>query len=141
MEEENLLLITQDQRNTHNPKQLFDYNTIKELQQTAHSIYVDDKINNYVLDIVHATRFPSKYKLDIKDYIECGASPRASLDFIRAAKAYALIQKRNYVIPEDIRYIAPDILRHRILLSYEAHSQEITTEEIIDNILNSLKIP
>jgi MoxR-like ATPase len=104
-------------------------------------IYVDDKIKDYVLSIVFATREPTTYKLQIKDYIRYGASPRATIYLTLAAKAFAFLQGRGYVTPQDIKSIAPDVLRHRILISYEAEAEELTTDDIITRMLNELPVP
>ena len=114
---------------------------IIELQKFNQQIYADEKIRNYVAKIVDATRNPEKYNLDIKEHIEFGASPRASLWLILAAKANALINGRGYVKPEDIKRIAHDVLRHRIILTYEAEADEITSDEIITKILEKIRSP
>ena len=103
---------------------------------------MDEKIERYIVDIVFATRFPDQYKLErFKDMISYGASPRASISLAMAAKAYAFIKRRGYVIPEDIRAVCHDVMRHRIGLSYEAEANNITSEEIISEILNQIEVP
>ncbi len=105
-------------------------------------VYMDDKIERYILDIVFATRFPDDYKLgEIKPLISYGISPRGSINLALAAKAYAFIKRRGYVIPEDIRALSHDVLRHRIGLTYEAEADNITTEDIINKILNTIEVP
>ena len=105
-------------------------------------IYVDEKVEQYVLDIVFATRFPEQYNLTkLKPLISFGASPRASINLVLAAKAYAFLNKRAYVIPEDVRFICKDVLRHRIGLSYEAEAENINVEQIIDEILRAVNVP
>ncbi len=105
-------------------------------------VYMDEKIERYIVDIVFATRFPDQYKLErFKDMISYGASPRASISLAMAAKAYAFIKRRGYVIPEDIRAVCHDVMRHRIGLSYEAEANNITSEEIISEILNQIEVP
>ena len=105
-------------------------------------VYLDEKIENYITDIVFATRFPSEYKLDkFKGLINYGASPRASINLALASKAYAFIKRRGYVIPEDVRAVCNDVLRHRIGLTYEAEAENITSEEIINEILNTVEVP
>ncbi len=116
-------------------------NQIIEIQKFLKKIYADDKIKEYVAEIIDASRHPDKYGLDIDGHIDYGASPRASLWLILAAKAHALLNGRGYVRPEDIKAIAHDVLRHRVILSYEAEAEEITSDEIIDKILNKVKIP
>jgi MoxR-like ATPase len=105
-------------------------------------VYVDEKIENYITDIVFATRYPDKYNLSkFKGLISYGASPRASIYLALAAKAYAFIRRKGYVYPEDVRAICHDVLRHRIGLTYEAEAENITTEEIINEILNAVEVP
>ncbi|OIO01519.1 MAG: ATPase [Elusimicrobia bacterium CG1_02_56_21] len=111
-------------------------------RQTADLIYVDDKIKNYVLDLVIATREPEKHGLDkIKPWIKYGASPRATIYMIQAAKAYAFINGRGYVTPEDIKAVGFDIMRHRILLTYEAEAENIGAEDIIKSIFEAVEVP
>ncbi|KGN81328.1 ATPase [Porphyromonadaceae bacterium COT-184 OH4590] len=106
------------------------------------NIYMDEKIERYIIDVVFATRFPEEYGLKkLKGMISFGGSPRASINMALAAKAYAFIKRRGYVIPEDIRYVAHDVLRHRIGLSYEAEANSLTAEEIINDILNAIEVP
>ena len=105
-------------------------------------VYIDEKIEQYITDIVFATRYPEKYGLkELKDYIEFGASPRASINLALAARAYAFIKRRGYVIPEDVRAIAHDVLRHRIGLTYEAEANNVVSEEIISQIINKVEVP
>ncbi len=113
--------------------------TAKEL---VRDIYIDEKIENYILDIVFATRYPDKYNLaKLKPLIGFGGSPRASINLALAAKAYAFLNKRAYVIPEDIRNISKDVLRHRIGLTYEAEAENINAEDIINEILKTVNVP
>jgi MoxR-like ATPase len=105
-------------------------------------VYMDEKIENYILDIVFATREPDKFGLSpYVPMISWGGSPRASINLAKASKAYAFIKRRGYVIPEDIRAVCHDVLRHRIGLSYEAEAENITSEEIITGILNKIEVP
>lgn len=105
-------------------------------------VYMDEKIENYILDIVFATRYPSRYNLDkFENLINYGGSPRASINLAKAAKAYAFIKRRGYVIPEDVRAICYDVMRHRIGLSYEAEAENITSEDVITGILDSIEVP
>lgn len=111
-------------------------------RNVVREVYLDEKIENYITDIVFATRYPEKYKLGtFKGMIAYGGSPRASINLALAAKAFAFIKRRGYVIPEDVRAIAHDVLRHRIGLTYEAEAENITTEEIINEILNTVEVP
>lgn len=115
---------------------------IIELQKIVTQVYIDEKIENYIVDIVFATREPEKYGLkDIEDMIEYGASPRASISLAKASKAYAFMQGRGYVVPEDVRSVCHDVMRHRIGLTYEAEANNISTDEIITNILDKVQVP
>ncbi|MDH3353376.1 MAG: MoxR family ATPase [Nanoarchaeota archaeon] len=114
---------------------------ILDIQKFCRKVYVDDKIEDYVAEIVDATRNPSDYGLDLDSKIDFGASPRASLWLILAAKANALFHGRGYVIPEDVKEVSHEVLRHRIILSYEAEADEITSDEVIDKIFNKIKVP
>jgi MoxR-like ATPase len=104
-------------------------------------IYTDDKIKDYILSIVFATRDPEKYGLKIKDYLRYGASPRATLALTVGARAHAFLQGRGYVTPQDVKSIAPDILRHRIIVSYEAEADELTSDDLIRRILSEIPVP
>jgi MoxR-like ATPase len=115
---------------------------IVEARNIVSDVYIDEKIERYIVDIVYATRFPEEYQLkSLKEMISIGASPRASINLALAARAYAFIKRRGYVIPEDIRSIAYDVLRHRIGLSYEAEANNMTSDEIITEILNAVEVP
>ena len=111
-------------------------------RSVVRDVYMDEKIENYITDIIFATRYPEEFKLGkLKGLISYGASPRGSINLAIAAKAYAFIKRRGYVIPEDIRAVSMDILRHRIGLTYEAEAENITSEEIVNEILNSVEVP
>lgn len=115
---------------------------IIEARKIVRKVYIDEKIEQYIADIVFATRYPDKYGLkELKGMISFGASPRASINLALAARAYAFIKRRGYVIPEDVRAIAHDVLRHRIGLSYEAEASNLTSDEIVSMILNSVEVP
>lgn len=115
---------------------------ILKARQVADSIYVDEKVKDYILNLVFATRYPKEYKLEsLTPYILYGASPRASIFLTKAAKAYAFLTGRGYVTPEDIKEIGPDVLRHRILLTYEAEAENVTTEEIIEKLFSTVEVP
>ncbi len=116
-------------------------NDILEMQGFVRKVYADPKIKGYVADIVDASRHPEDYGLEINGHIEYGASPRASLWLVLAAKAHAMVNGRGFVKPEDVKAIAYDVLRHRILLTYEAEAEEITSDEIITKILENIKVP
>ncbi len=117
-------------------------NDILDARDAVQKIYIDEKIEQYIVDIVFATRYPEKYGLQqLKDLIVFGGSPRASINLAKAARAYAFIKHRGYVIPEDVRAVAHDVLRHRIGLSYEAEATNVTSEDIISNIINKVEVP
>ena len=115
---------------------------IIETRNIVRKVYIDEKIERYIVDIVFATRFPQDYGLgDIKDMISFGASPRASINLALAARSYAFLKQRGYVIPEDVRAVCHDVMRHRIGLSYEAEANNVTSEEVISEILNKVEVP
>jgi MoxR-like ATPase len=115
---------------------------ILKAQVAVREVYMDEKIEKYILDIVFATRYPEKYKLeDLKPLISFGASPRGSINLAAAAKCYAFIKRRGYVIPEDVRAIVHDVLRHRIGITYEAEAENITSVDIINKIVNEIEVP
>ena len=115
---------------------------IMEARDIVRQVYIDEKIERYIIDIVFATRFPQDYGLNsLKEMIAFGASPRASINLALAARAYAFIKRRGYVIPEDVRAVCYDVMRHRIGLSYEAEANNMTSDEIITEILNSVEVP
>jgi len=111
-------------------------------RQAAETIYVDPKVRNYIVDLVFATRNPVEYGLsDLEDLIAYGASPRASINLLKTARARAFLQQRGYVTPEDVRAVAMDVLRHRVLLTYEAEAEEVGTGDVIEKLLNSVEVP
>ncbi|HMP82555.1 MAG TPA: MoxR family ATPase [Verrucomicrobiota bacterium] len=114
---------------------------ILHTRKLVDQIHVDDKIRDYIVKLTFATRKPEDYNLDIKNFIQFGASPRATIYLTLAAKAWALLQGRDYVIPEDVKSIGPDVLRHRIILTYEADAQAVTTDAIIKKVLNAVPVP
>ncbi len=115
---------------------------ILKAQESVRSVYMDEKIEKYILDIIFATRYPERYKLsDLKPLISFGASPRGSINLATAAKCYAFIKRRGYVIPEDVRAVVLDVLRHRIGITYEAEAENITSEDIIHKIINVVEVP
>ncbi|MDB5283449.1 MAG: ATPase [Bacteroidota bacterium] len=141
--EEERLIIRQNMEYGDRPiNQVVKIEEILNARKTVREVYMDEKIERYILDIVFATRNPDEYKLGkIKPFINYGASPRASINLAVAAKAYAFIKRRGYVIPEDIRAICFDVMRHRIGLTYEAEAENITSEELISEILNAVEVP
>lgn len=115
---------------------------IIKAREVVRQVYIDEKIEQYIADIVFATRYPENYGLkELKDMITFGGSPRASINLAKAARAYAFIKRRGYVVPEDVRAVAHDVLRHRIGLSYEAEANNITAEEIVSQIINKVEVP
>lgn len=115
---------------------------IRDAQKAVRGVYMDEKIEKYILDIIFATRYPEKYNLpDLKPLISFGASPRGSINLATAAKCYAFIKRRGYVIPEDVRAVVHDVLRHRIGITYEAEAENITSMDIINNIVNEIEVP
>ena len=128
----------------HSPviHQVISLENITEAKKLINQIYLDEKIEKYILDMVFASRFPEKYGLsDLKNYISFGASPRASINLSIAARAMAFLKNRAFVIPEDVKDIAKDVLRHRIGLSFEAEAEEITSDDIIEKILGKIQAP
>ncbi|MBT8304396.1 MAG: MoxR family ATPase [Bacteroidia bacterium] len=115
---------------------------ILDAQEAVRSVYMDEKIEKYILDIVFATRYPDKYKLaELKPLISFGASPRGSINLANAAKCFAFIKHRGYVIPEDVRAVVHDVLRHRLGITYEAEAENVTSEDIINKIVNEIEVP
>lgn len=115
---------------------------ILKAREVVNQVYIDEKIEQYIADIVFATRYPERYGLgELKDMITFGGSPRASINLAKAARAYAFIKHRGYVVPEDIRAVAHDVLRHRIGLSYEAEASNMTSEEIVSRVINKVEVP
>lgn len=124
------------------PAKVMEPADILKARKIVREVYMDEKIENYITDIVFATRFPEENNLpQFKSLIHYGASPRASINLALASKAYAFLKRRGYVIPEDVRAVAHDVMRHRIGLTYEAEAENITTEEIINEILNTVEVP
>ncbi|QTA90956.1 AAA family ATPase [Desulfonema magnum] len=122
-------------------KQIIDPAELDDIGSLITSIYMDEKLREYIVDLVFATRNPQDYHMDISDYIHFGASPRATIFLSLVARAYAFLQGRAYVTPQDVKTIAPDVLRHRIILTYEAEAEDITTEQIIGHIFDSVEVP
>ena len=115
---------------------------IVKAREVVNQVYLDEKIEQYIADIVFASRYPERYQLaELKDMITFGGSPRASINLARAARAYAFIKHRGYVVPEDVRAVAHDVMRHRIGLSYEAEASNVTSEEIVSSIINKVQVP
>ncbi|WP_308394504.1 MULTISPECIES: AAA family ATPase [Prevotella] len=141
--EEEKLIIRQNIKGEHT--KVLPVTTAEEIlkaRAVVEEVYIDEKIEQYIADIVFATRYPEKYGLaELKDLITFGGSPRASISLAKAARAYAFIKRRGYVVPEDVRAVVHDVMRHRIGLSYEAEASNITSEEIISKIVNKVEVP
>ena len=141
--EEEKLIIRQNIKGEH--KKVLPVTTAEEIlkaRAVVEEVYIDEKIEQYIADIVFTTRYPEKYGLaELKDLITFGGSPRASISLAKAARAYAFIKRRGYVVPEDVRAVVHDVMRHRIGLSYEAEASNITSEEIISKIVNKVEVP
>ncbi len=123
------------------PQAVFLPEDIIEARKLVHDIYLDEKVLNYILEIVFATRFPKEIKVNIADLLEYGASPRASIALVTCSKAHALIEGRGYVTPYDVKAVAFDVLRHRLILSYEAEAEEVTPDTIIQRIFDAIPVP
>jgi len=142
--EEEQLIIRQNVQGMKPPEvqQVVSVQEIIQARELSRGIYMDDKVENYILDIVFATRNPEKYKLEkLKPLIAYGGSPRASINLALASKAHAFLNKRGYVIPEDVRSIANDVLRHRVGLTYEAEAENVTAENVVEDILRVIQVP
>jgi MoxR-like ATPase len=141
--EEELLIMRQNVLgNEKSVKAVVSTKEILSAREVMRQVYMDEKIERYILDIVFATREPKNFKLDkLAPLISYGASPRASINLALAAKAHAFIKRRGYVIPEDVRAICPDVMRHRVAVTYEAEAEEITPEQIVTEILNHVEVP
>jgi MoxR-like ATPase len=112
-----------------------------EARRVVDEIYMDDKIKAYIVDLIIATRKPEDYKLDLRQLIEYGASPRATIWLALASKAHAFLQGRGYVTPQDVKDVAPDVLRHRVIVSYEAEAEDKTSDDIVKTILDHVLVP
>lgn len=142
-QEEEKLIIRQNINGDRNQvRPILKAEEIIEARKVVRQVYLDEKIEKYIVDIVFATRYPEKYDLkELKDMIGFGGSPRASINLALAARSYAFIKRRGYVIPEDVRAVAHDVLRHRIGLTYEAEAGNLTSDEIVSKILNKVEVP
>ncbi|MDY5824469.1 MAG: AAA family ATPase [Candidatus Coprenecus sp.] len=141
-EEEKLIVRMNNSGLFPSPKPVLLPEDIVKARSVVRDVYMDEKIERYIVDIVYATRTPDEYGLkSLKDLISFGGSPRASISLAMASKAYAFIKRRGYVIPEDVRAVCYEVLRHRIGLTYEAEAENITTENIISDILNAVEVP
>ncbi len=141
-EEERIILERMAHAKPLNPIQsVITPEQILSARKVVDEIYIDDKIKDYIVDIIFATREPDQAGLNINEYIKYGASPRATISLTLAARAQAFIEGRGYVTPQDVKSVAPDVLRHRIILSYEAEAEEITSDKLIKEILAEIPVP
>ena len=142
LEEEKLIIRQNISGDKVNVRPILKAEEVIEARKVVRQVYLDEKIEKYIVDIVFATRYPEKYGLkELKDMIGFGGSPRASINLALAARSYAFIKRRGYVIPEDVRAVAHDVLRHRIGLTYEAEADNLTSDEIVSRILNKVEVP
>ena len=142
LEEEKLIIRENIQGGLPEVTHVTSAEEILKARKIVNEVYLDEKIEQYIADIVFASRYPERYGLgELKDMITFGGSPRASISLAKAARAYAFIKHRGYVIPEDVRAVAHDVMRHRIGLSYEAEASNVTSEEIVSRIINKVEVP
>ena len=142
MEEEKLIMRENLSGSLPEVRPVTTADEIIRIRTLVNEVYLDEKIEQYIADIVFATRYPERYQLaDLKSLITYGGSPRASINLAKAARAYAVLRRRGYVVPEDVRAVAHDVLRHRIGLSYEAEANNVSNEEIVSQIINKVEVP
>ncbi len=142
LNEEQLIIRQNLKGKTETVNPVISLEQILRAQETVGEVYMDEKIEKYILDLIFATRYPEKYNLEsLKPLISFGASPRGSINLAKASKCYAFIKRRGYVVPEDVRAVVHDVLRHRIGITYEAEAENITSEEIINKIVNEVEVP
>ena len=142
IEDEKLIVRENLQDKMPEVKSIVSANDIFDARKIVEEVYLDDKILQYIADVVFATRYPERYQLsDLKQMITFGGSPRASINLAKASRAYAFVKHRGYVVPEDVRAVAYDVLRHRIGLSYEAEATDLTAEEVVREVLNKVQVP
>jgi MoxR-like ATPase len=110
-------------------------------REAMHAIYVDDRIKEYVVRLVHATRRPREYQLDLEGLVQYGASPRATLWLVAAARGHAFLRGRGFVTPEDVKTVGPDVLRHRLILSFEAEAESVTPDQVVQRVLDAVEVP
>ena len=142
IDQEQLIIKSNLSNTKEKVKSIITTKQIETAQNLISEIYMDEKIEKYILDLVFATRYPENYSLDsIKPLISFGASPRGSINLALASKCYAFLQHRGYVIPEDVRSVIYDVLRHRIGLTYEAEAENVSSEDLISKIINQVEVP
>ncbi|MFT6198087.1 MAG: MoxR-like ATPase [Nonlabens sp.] len=142
MQDEQFIMRANLKKDFPEPNAVVSVEQILRAQDAVEIVYMDEKIEKYILDIIFATRYPEKYNLaELKQLISFGASPRGSINLAKAAKCYAFIKRRGYVVPEDVRAVVLDVLRHRIGITYEAEAENYTTEDIVNKIVNTIEVP
>ena len=142
LEEEKKIIRENISGKSQEVKAVITQKDIINARNVVHEVYLDEKIEQYIADIVFATRYPERYGLkEMKAYIDFGGSPRASINLAKAARAYAFIKRRGYVVPEDVRAVVHDVMRHRIGLTYEAEASNVSTEDVISNVVNKVEVP
>lgn len=141
--EEERQILDQMARTSNLPtaNQVTDVKQVIEARQVINEIYIDDKVKDYIVDLVYATREPERYNIQVAEFIQLGASPRATISLTLASKAYAFLQGRGYVTPQDVKSIAQDVLRHRVAITFEAEAEEKTSESVVQKILDELPVP
>ena len=140
-EERQILDLMARTSNLPSASPVVDAEQILKARRVINDIYVDDKVKDYIVDLVCATRTPETYKIQLKDFIQLGASPRATIALTLSAKAYAFLKGRGYVTPQDVKSIGMDVLRHRVTITYEAEAEEKTSETVIQKIFDELPVP
>ena len=142
LEDEQYIMRANLKKDFPTPNAVVTPEQIMRAQDAVEMVYMDEKIEKYILDIIFATRYPEKYKMeDLKPLISFGASPRGSINLAKAAKCYAFIKRRGYVVPEDVRAVVLDVLSLRIGITYEAEAESYTTEDIVNKIVNTIEVP
>jgi len=140
-EERQILDVMAKTSGTPSAAAVVDPKQILNARQVINEIYIDDKVKDYIVDLVCATREPEEHKIQVKEFIQLGASPRATISLTLAAKAYAFLKGRGYVTPQDVKSIGMDVLRHRVAITYEAEAEEKTSETVIQKIFDELPVP
>jgi MoxR-like ATPase len=140
-EEEREILDRMGGASTPQCNPVVDLAALARAREALHAIYVDERVKNYAVNIVHATRAPREYKLDLEGLVQYGASPRATLCLIAAARGHAFLRGRGFVAPEDVKAVGPDVLRHRLILSFEAEAEAVSPEQVIQRVFDAVEVP
>jgi len=141
LEEEREILDRMSGARIPETRPVVDLDQIERAREAMHAIYVDDRVKDYAVRLVHATREPGAYKLDLEGLLQYGASPRATLYLVAAARAHAFLKGRGFASPEDVKAVGPDVLRHRLILSFEAEAESVTSEEVIQRVFDAVEVP